>query len=506
MMEAFSKKAVSIFTENTLWIFMTLLLFMSYLLMMSVMKDSWLNYIQVFGKLCIVYSPVLIFAFFRRTLLSSLPFKVVVALWSFCMIVWLIILPLNSESIMKFVIQEHQHSHQLEDYSTFALSFLLVTSGSVLCTELGLVFQNYFKDKLKNKIWTQAISVDKMLLVVVLLLSIFLSVVGIFRVGSGIDNITVFSGAMLAVKFIFFVFQFLIILLLYYFYYHINKHFLIPKLLKKKGVIFYGFSVAAVILIFYPLFIMFLRVLPISSELGLEFFQPDGKTFSDDGGGLAFLIMFLSVPIIISNEWFRQSNEIVNLEKEKSATELNLLKQQINPHFFFNTLNNLYALSITKDKQTPEVILQLSELMRYVIYKGKEDFVPLKEELNYIEDYVQLQQIRLHKKLDYKFDITISDKEQQIPPLLFITFVENAFKHGIEPAEGNCYLHLSLTSDQYDLVFTAVNSIEEKLDTDAGIGLKNLKRRMELRYPDKHSLESFEQHNQYSAILKLKLQ
>lgn len=470
------------------------------------MKDSWISYIQVFGKLCLVYFPVLFFAYFRKALISRLPFKLLIALWCICLLVWLIIVPLNGVTIMRFVIQEPQHSHDIPEYAVFAMSFLLTTSGCILLTELALLFQDYYRDKLKTRIWTQDLSIDKMLLTGVVLLSIFLAVIGIFRVGGRVDTFTVASGVMLAVKFIFFIFQFLIILLLYYFYYYVNKQVLIPKLLKEKGVIFYGFSVAAVILIFYPLFIMFLSVLPISTELGLELFQPDSKTFSNDGGGFPFLIMFLSVPIIISNEWFRQRNEIINLEKEKSATELNLLKQQINPHFFFNTLNNLYALSITKDKQTPEVILQLSELMRYVIYKGKEEFVPLKEEIKYIEDYIDLQRIRLHKKLDYKFDINTIDGQQQIPPLLFITFVENAFKHGIEPAEGNCYLHLSLISDQNNLEFTVVNSIEDSLDVDSGIGLTNLKRRLELRYPNQHSLETSEHNNQYRATLKLKLQ
>ena len=150
--------------------------------------------------------------------------------------------------------------------------------------------------------------------------------------------------------------------------------------------------------------------------------------------------MLATTPIILTVQWFKQSNEIADLEREKSATELNLLKQQINPDIFINTLNNLYALSLTKDEKTPEVILQLSELMRYVIKRGKEEVVPILEEIKYIEDYVWLQNIRLHKKLDFSFEKNIDDLSLKIPPLLFINLVENAFKHGIEPAEEDLSL------------------------------------------------------------------
>ena len=504
-MQAFSKKAEQFFTENTLWIFLTLLLFLSYLLLISVMKDNWTNYILAFGKLCIVYSPVLVFAYFKKVAFKKLPFGLYTALWVICFIAYPPIVWFYCEALMNFLILPEQYliKYNTENYYIFAQSFLLTTSGAILATELGLLLQVYFKGKVKDQTWVQQLSIDKMLLAIVVILSFSLAVIGTYRVAYGLGSLTAVSGFMLPIKFISFLLQFLIISMLYYFYYYINKHVLIPKLLKKKGLIFYSFSVAAIVLVFYPLFVMFIKHLPIVADLGLQWHKASAKTFTSDGGGIPFLIMLLSLPVIVSNEWFRQSNKIVNLEKEKSNTELNLLKQQINPHFFFNTLNNLYALSITKDRQTPEVILQLSELMRYVIYKGKEDLVSLKDEVKYIEDYIQLQQIRLHKKLDFKFDKNISDPELSIPPLLFITFIENAFKHGIEPAERNCYLHLKISSDQNGLVFSCKNSIEEKNNSEAGIGISNLKRRMELRYPNKHSLETTENKTEFSAQLKL---
>ena len=140
-----------------------------------------------------------------------------------------------------------------------------------------------------------------------------------------------------------------------------------------------------------------------------------------------------------------------------------------------------------------------------MIYKGKEETVQLKEEIRYIEDYIQLQQIRLHKKLDFKFEKDVDDEQLPIPPLLFITFVENAFKHGIEPAENDCFLHLSLKSDRQQLVFSCENSIEEKNMEPTGIGLKNLRRRMVLRFPDAHNLTTKEGENTYKTNLTLSL-
>ncbi|MEM1124792.1 MAG: sensor histidine kinase, partial [Bacteroidota bacterium] len=256
------------------------------------------------------------------------------------------------------------------------------------------------------------------------------------------------------------------------------------------------------ILITYPILTQLIRLLPLVHEVQAAAYT-EPNPFAKDRGLIPAFIILVSLPVVVALQWFEQSSQIANLEKAKSATELNLLKQQINPHFFFNTLNNLYALSIVKDRQTPEVIMQLSELMRYVIYKGKENFVTLKEEIKYIEDYVQLQQIRLHKNLDFRFDKTIDDPDLAIPPLLFITFVENAFKHGIEPAENDCYLHLSLEVTHQILVFTCENSVEEKNTALAGIGQENLRRRMALRFPNAHEIKIEERNKSYKATLKI---
>jgi len=266
------------------------------------------------------------------------------------------------------------------------------------------------------------------------------------------------------------------------------------------------------VLLFYPILALVMYYLPAFSnqiiELPGEYWVPQSEApshFKAMDWKKPLLILVSFVPISIILEWYRQSSEIASLEKEKSATELNLLKQQINPHFFFNTLNNLYALSITKDIKTPEVIMQLSELMRYVIYKGKEEQVLIKEEVKYIEDYVQLQQIRLHKSLDFQFDKKIANPRLKIPPLLFIILVENAFKHGIETAERDCFLHIQLESDkQGSVTFTCKNSVERKNPKEEGMGLENLRRRLALRFPERHQLITEEKEGAYQVFLKFR--
>ncbi|MFK7984104.1 MAG: sensor histidine kinase, partial [Saprospiraceae bacterium] len=145
---------------------------------------------------------------------------------------------------------------------------------------------------------------------------------------------------------------------------------------------------------------------------------------------IGFWIILFTTPLYLSFDWFKQNTQLANLKSEKLETELSFLKSQINPHFFFNTLNNLYALTLENSKAAPEVILKLSNLMRYTIYDGKETAVFLEQEVTFIENYLELQKIRLHKKSEITFQQNIGNPKLVVPPLLFVIFLENAFKHG----------------------------------------------------------------------------
>jgi LytS/YehU family sensor histidine kinase len=240
------------------------------------------------------------------------------------------------------------------------------------------------------------------------------------------------------------------------------------------------------VLLFYPIIGQFLLALPGNPFFG-ETFNTD--PFDGENAAAAIAILLCTLPFILTIQWFRQNNQISELEKHRSKAELELLKSQINPHFFFNTLNNLYALCLTKSDETPEMILKLSDLMRYVIYKGNQKTVPVSDEVAYIEDYVSLQMIREKNKVDFSFSKEIN-QEVEIPPLLFIVPVENAFKHGIEKAESAGFLKMELKTESNRIHFSCKNSFNPAMISGPnGIGLENLKRRLELIYPEKHKME-----------------
>ena len=489
--------------SNTVWIYLTLFLFFSHLLHVSMVKETWGNYSYYFFAISGLYLPVLLYAFFRKQLTEKLPNWLHWGCWLYCFavhsLVILIFLPASFESL--FPINNYMHGN--EDIEAFKTSFIYSISLATLATEIGIQFSGSLRAWINRKKWAQRLGLDEVLLITIVLFSVGFGLASNLGMMEKIDRSPDQSFLTSIGRFFYYGIQFFLRFIVYYAFYYVNKYYLIPQFLSKKGIVYYGFVMVLTILVAYPILSQFIYLLPFVHELSPDTYNLP-HPFIKDRGLIPASIMILSVPVIVAMQWFEQSSQIANLEKEKSATELNLLKQQINPHFFFNTLNNLYALSIVKDKQTPEVILQLSELMRYVIYKGKEEKVALAEEIKYIEDYVQLQQIRLHKKLDFKFDKEIADEKLQIPPLLFITFVENAFKHGIEPAEKDCSLHLSLQSTANSLIFSCENSIEEKNTAPSGIGLDNLRRRMQLRFPNTHKITLLEGQNNYSTTLEIK--
>ena len=202
---------------------------------------------------------------------------------------------------------------------------------------------------------------------------------------------------------------------------------------------------------------------------------------------------------------FLQIKSVIRLKNEKAKTELLHLKSQVNPHFFFNTLNNLYGL-MEKDSKEREMVLKLSDMMRYSIYEGQKDWVTLEDELDYLKNYIELQEIRYHKKSDVQFNYEIDNPHARIMPLLFIILLENAFKHGLENLEKNAYIHIDLTENKNEVNFVIENNFElQQTPNKEGIGLKNLQRRLELVYPNEHSLSFDVDTNIYKVKLSLKL-
>ncbi len=303
------------------------------------------------------------------------------------------------------------------------------------------------------------------------------------------------------------VLQTFIVFSTYYVIYYVHHHWLFNRLLQRGGLLHYALGTIGFLLLFVPLQNVFISLFPAVHQYKIHPVGIVPEVLSDLNFSLPLIFFLLTLPFIVVVEWYRRQRALTVLEKEKTATELQLLKQQINPHFFFNTLNNLYAMSLTQEQETPEVILKLSDLMRYVIYQGQKEAVSLQQELDYLRGYLDLQSLRLHQQLDLKFDVDIADAELRIPPLLFVILVENAFKHGIEPAEDPAFLHLSLQQEGAVVAFHCTNSKAPKVVVPAysGIGLSNLKRRLAVRFPERHELSLKDDANRFTASIKLTL-
>jgi len=245
---------------------------------------------------------------------------------------------------------------------------------------------------------------------------------------------------------------------------------------------------------YIPLFIYFMYLRLFTG--GLESYLIIKKDFP-------FIVFFIPIPILIAVWFFEQWRWIQNLKAEKSQAELSLLRTQINPHFYFNTLNNLYALTIKNSKQAPEVILKLSDMMRYTIYEGEKELVKLNDEIEYLNNYIELHKIRYKKSVNIVFTQDI-DTSLQVAPLLFIILLENAFKHGVESLAENAYIHMNLKENKEHIYFEIENNFDPKeVSKSNGIGLKNLKRRLSLLYPKKHNLVIDKTANTYKTTLKI---
>jgi two-component system, LytTR family, sensor histidine kinase AlgZ len=219
---------------------------------------------------------------------------------------------------------------------------------------------------------------------------------------------------------------------------------------------------------------------------------------------LYFLIAALIFTAFIFIPWLIwQVILVVRLRQERKKTELLHLKSQVNPHFFFNTLNNLYGLIKSDPKKAEVLVLKLSNMMRYSIYEAQNECVMLEKEVEYLNNYIELHKMRYHKKIDVDFRMDIKEG-YMVMPLLFIILLENAFKHGVENLRENAFVHILLTTSDNEIHFEIKNNFDDSIAPEGpGIGLNNLKRRLALAYENKYQLRLTQHNGEYLAALKL---
>ncbi|SRR6056297_1183009 len=220
---------------------------------------------------------------------------------------------------------------------------------------------------------------------------------------------------------------------------------------------------------------------------------------------LIFLMShFISITILLAGTIKKQATREKNLKEEKLGTELKLLKAQINPHFIFNALNNIYSLTYTQSEKAPESVLQLSKMLRYVFYDCSKDTVKLKDEINYVENFISFQRMKSEHEQNIAFNKERVDPECAISPMLFIPFIENAFKYSKIEEFPPAWIHIKLTAGADKISFSIENSIPEegKPSAGRGMGISNVRQRLEVLYPGKHSLKIEEK----DLIFKVKLE
>jgi two-component system, LytTR family, sensor kinase len=217
-----------------------------------------------------------------------------------------------------------------------------------------------------------------------------------------------------------------------------------------------------------------------------------------------FPVIALTMLLKLMDNAYHTQKNLRELEKEKFSAEMRLLKAQINPHFFFNTLNSLYGLALKGSEKTAKAVLRLSELMHYMLYEARADKVLLKDEISHLENYIGIEQMRFGDRLDLSFEYSGDLSGKLIAPLLLLPFVENAFKHGLTDEAG--WITITLKVIGRRLFLKVENSNCPKAGQNShGLGLENIKRRLELSYPRKYDLKIIENKEIFEAALNLEL-
>ena len=227
-------------------------------------------------------------------------------------------------------------------------------------------------------------------------------------------------------------------------------------------------------------------------------------------------IVFLTIAIKQVKRTFYMQQEKNELEKTKLTTELKLkeaelklLKAQLQPHFLFNTLNNLYGLTLEKSDEAPKLVLQLSEILDYILYRCETRVVKLSDELDNLKNYISIEKIRYSEKLDISTTFPSDTHKLMIAPLLLLPFVENAFKHGVSHFAGTAFVNIDCRVVEKNLLFkieNPSNPMGEEDETKNGIGMANVRKRLELLYPGKHILSVEERKDTFSVNLTIELE
>lgn len=287
----------------------------------------------------------------------------------------------------------------------------------------------------------------------------------------------------------------------------LNNFVLLPRyLIRGKYAIYFSLGLFVILLFGFteefllePLFLDRIRGEATLRGLGFAIFKS------------IFVVALFSAYKLIW-DYQQKQQRLKQLEREKVESELKFLKSQISPHVLLNNLNNIYSYALEGSGKTPDMIMKLSELMRYMLYEAREKWVSLGKEINYLRDFVELQKIRLEDRGEVEFKVKGNYEGQQIAPLLLVAFVENSFKHGMEAPVDKVYIRIHMEVKEGELRFYAENSRNPDagrsaydFENERGIGLDNVRKRLELLYPHRHELRFEEDENRFYVYVTIQL-
>ncbi|MDX2305347.1 MAG: histidine kinase [Microscillaceae bacterium] len=286
-----------------------------------------------------------------------------------------------------------------------------------------------------------------------------------------------------------------------------NVFVLIPRFLEKKKFWLYGLLGLLMIL-----GLTYLRLnisTPINIPILLRNSVPMGSRVLFGVLFLPFLsVFFLSLTYKMTEGWLQNLSTQTNLKNQQLEAELKFLRTQINPHFLFNTLNNIYTLCLLKEDSAAPMVLKLSQMMRYMLYECREDLVELTKEIAFLENYIELQRLKTDKTQNICFEVKGNPSHLKIAPMILLSFVENCFKHGNIDSDEAAWVCVDIElvkNALYLQISNSIGSTVRKIISESGIGLQNTRRRLELIYPKRHALEVIPQENQFTVKLSLEL-
>lgn len=285
-------------------------------------------------------------------------------------------------------------------------------------------------------------------------------------------------------------------------FFYINLFWLIPRFLIRSNI--WRYVLVTVITAFAMMIVIWAMHYSIDRMNNM---QPISLVARFPGLLVSFgIVTGIAVGLGLYNDWKRSQQEKAELRAVAVESELSFLKSQVSPHFLFNTLNNIYSMSVVQSPQTSDAVLKLASLMRYMLYEASASTVPLRREIQNLNDYIDLQKIRLTDKVSIRFVVEGLVDDRAVHPLLLIPFIENAFKHGISYSNASVIeIRLVLTDNAVELQVTnpVVPVDAAHKDKSSGVGLLNVKKRLDLLYPERHQLAIRNDGSTYHVTLKL---